>query len=117
MLMLSVARLTFAENGKPNRHAYHDVGLAVAQLVLQATAIGLVAHQMAGFSVEKARETYRIPDGHDPIAAIAIGYQGDPATLSDRLRERELGRRSRKPLEAFAFAGEWGRPFFSGSRS
>jgi len=111
VLLLSVARLTFPEGGKPNRHAYHDVGLAVSQLVLQATAMGLVVHQMAGFSLEKARETYRIPDGYDPIAAIAIGYQGDPAILSDRLRERELGNRSRMALETFAFAGEWGRPW------
>ena len=72
--MLSVVRLAFAHNGKPNRWAYHDVGLASAQLVLQAVSQGLVAHQMAGFDAAKARETYGIPEGHEPVAAIAVGY-------------------------------------------
>ncbi len=34
VLMLSVAALRFAKNGKPNRHALHDVGLASAMLAL-----------------------------------------------------------------------------------
>src|SRR5207237_4302235 len=54
-LMLTFARLTFDRNGQPNRHAYHEVGLAMANLTVQATAEGLAVHQMAGIVVEKAR--------------------------------------------------------------
>jgi hypothetical protein len=61
-LLLSVAKLTFDANGKPNRHAFHDVGLATANLSLQATALGLALHQMGGFDAMKAREEFSIPE-------------------------------------------------------
>ena len=68
VLMISVAKLAFDHNGKPNKHAWHDVGLAAGNMIVQATALGLGAHQMAGFYPDKAREAYQIPDGHDPVA-------------------------------------------------
>lgn len=111
VLMLSVAKLQFEPNGKPNRHALHDVGLAVENLVIQATALDLMVHQMAGIHVEKAREVYRIPEGYEAVAGIAIGYPGDPATLPEPMRERERAPRTRKPLESFVFSGRWGQTF------
>jgi nitroreductase len=108
VLILSVARLNFASSGKPNRHAWHDVGQATANLALQATALGLIAHPMAGFDIQKARDEFAIPAGHEPVAVIAVGYSGDPASLSEKLRKRELAPRQRKPLRDFAFTGTWG---------
>jgi nitroreductase len=108
VLMLSVAKLKFERTGKPNRHAFHDVGLAAENLVIQATALGLVVHQMAGIQVDKAREVYRIPEGYEAVAGIAVGYPGDPATLPEPLREREQAPRTRKPLESFVFTSRWG---------
>jgi nitroreductase len=108
VLMVSVARLAFAQSGKPNRHATHDVGLATAQLIVQATAMGLFAHPMAGFDPDKVRELYDVPEGYEPVAAIAVGYAGDPATLPDSLRQRELAPRARKPVESFVFRGRFG---------
>ena len=108
VLMLSVAKLAFERNQKPNRHAFHDVGLAVENMVIQATALGLAVHQMAGFHVDKARELFSIPDGHEPVAALVLGFPGDPAGLPEDLRERERAPRTRKPLESFVFSGQWG---------
>lgn len=108
VLMLSVARTHFAKGGKVNRHAFHDVGLAVSQLTLQATASGLVVHQVAGIDVDKVRQTYDIPEGWDPVAALAIGHPGDPALLPEGLREKEQASRSRKPLSEIVFTGSWG---------
>ncbi len=108
VLMLSVAKLRFDKNGNLNRHAFHDVGLATANLVTQATAMGLSAHQMAGFDAEKAREVFAIPEGWEPVAAIALGYPGDASALTGRLRDLELAPRTRKPLEEFVFTGRWG---------
>ncbi|NEQ26024.1 MAG: nitroreductase, partial [Microcoleus sp. SIO2G3] len=71
VLMLSVAKRTFTFNGVENRHAFHDVGAAGANLSAEATAQGLFVHQMAGFDVAKAKETYGIPEDYDPVAAIA----------------------------------------------
>ncbi len=111
VLMLSVAKLFFEKNGKPNRHAFHDVGLAVENLVIQATVLGLFVHQMAGFSVEKARQLFGIPDGQEPVAAIALGYPADPETLTQQLREKEMAPRVRKSLQEFVFMGQWSRTF------
>ena len=110
VLMLSVAKLRFDRNGNLNRHAFHDVGLATASLVTQATAMGLSAHQMAGFDGEKAREVFGIPGGWEPVTAIALGYPGDASALPGRLRDLELAPRTRKPLEEFVFTGRWGQP-------
>jgi nitroreductase len=110
VLILSVASLLFEDDGKPNRHAMHDTGMAVENLVLQATALGLQAHQMAGYDVEKARKECQIPSGFEPVAMIAVGYHGDPAVLPDYLRERELKPRERQPIEDFVFSASWGQP-------
>jgi nitroreductase len=108
VLMVSVARLNFEKTGKPNRHAFHDMGQAVALMTGQATAMSLFVHQMAGFSPEKVRETYSVPDGFEPVAAIAIGYGVEADGLPEDLRDRELSPRSRKPVEDFVFDGRWG---------
>jgi nitroreductase len=108
-LLLSVAKLQF-EDDSPNRHALHDTGMAVENLVLQATALGLVAHQMAGFRIDQARTDCKIPAGYEPVAMIAIGYPGDPAQLSDRLRAREVHPRVRKPLTEFVYSATWSQP-------
>ena len=110
VLILSVASLNFQDDSTPNRHAFYDTGMAVENLVLQATALGLAAHQMAGFDVEKARVDLKIPSGYEPVAMIAVGYPGDPASLTDRLRERELQPRSRQPISEWTFSGQWGIP-------
>jgi len=108
VLVLSVARTTFAASGQVNRHAWHDVGQASMAMAIQATAMGLRVHSMAGFDVERARHLYRIPEGYEPVAVMALGYPGDPSTLPEKLRVRELAERTRKPLSEFVFAGAWG---------
>jgi nitroreductase len=109
VVALSVARMKFEHNGTPNNHAFHDVGQAAANLALQATALGLQIHQMAGILPDKAREIFGIPEGYEAVAGFAIGYPGDPASLPDKLREQERAPRSRKPLDSFVFTGKWGK--------
>lgn len=110
VLILSVARMIFQSTGKPNRHAFHDVGQAIASLSVQATASGLAVHQMAGFDVEKARREFAIPQDHEPVAVTAIGYPGNPANLPDKLRQKELSPRQRKALADFVFERSFGQP-------
>jgi nitroreductase len=109
VLMVSVARLSFEEDGKPNRHAFHDVGQAAANLTVQATVLGLMVHQMAGILPEKVRALYGVPEQYEPVAGIALGYPGDPQSLPEGLRQRELAPRERKPLTEFVFSGRWGK--------
>jgi nitroreductase len=109
VLMLSVAKLTYDANGAPNRHALHDVGQATANLSLQATALGLAVHQMGGFDMERAREEFSIPEGYEPVAAIAVGYPGDPESLPEGLRARASAPRTRRELGEFVFTVRWGK--------
>lgn len=110
MLLLSVARLTFTHNSKPNRHASHDVGAASLSLALQASALGLWAHQMAGYDVTKARAYFNIPDDCELMAMIAVGYTLPESDLPSDIREKERAPRQRRPVAGFAFRGDWERP-------
>ncbi|MCB4823206.1 nitroreductase family protein [Roseicella aerolata] len=107
VLMLSVARATNPRNGNPLRHAWHDTGAAMAQLALQAASMGLQAHQMAGFDAAAARLAFSIPEGFDPVAAIAVGEVGPPEALPEALATRETAPRERRPIEEFAYLGGW----------
>jgi nitroreductase len=109
VLMLSVAKM-ITSSGRPNRHAFYDVGLAVQNLTVQATVLDLSVHQMAGFVVEDARLLYSIPEEYEPVTMLAIGYLGDPDTLPEQRRAQELSPRTRKPLAEFVFGETWGRP-------
>jgi nitroreductase len=107
VLLISVASRQFSRNAKPNLMAEHDIGLAVGNLTAQATSLGLFVHQMAGINRSKARQTYGIPESHEPLTAIALGYAAE--TIADeQLAQRERAPRSRKPLSEFIFAGSWG---------
>jgi len=108
VLVIAVAQLAFAKNNAPNRNAQYDVGAASLQLSIEATARGLVVHQMAGFDPETAREAYDIPQGWEPIAAMAIGYPGDASSLPEPLQSREKAPRSRKRIREFVMSGQWG---------
>ena len=109
VLALAVAELAFAKNGTPNRNAQHDVGAASAWLTVEATSRGLFVHQMAGYDHDKARQVFGIPAAWEPIAAIAIGYPGDPDSLPQPLRDREGAPRTRKPISEFVMSGSWGK--------
>jgi nitroreductase len=108
VLALGCTSLRFARNGQPNAAAVHDLGLASATLTLEATARGLVVHQMIGILPDKARDLYVIPEGVQPVTGLAVGYAADPGTLPEKYRERDLAPRSRKTLNEFVFGGVWG---------
>jgi nitroreductase len=106
VLAMAIARKD-RPDGRPNGHARYDLGQSVAFLVLQASALGLVTHQMGGFDPQLSQETFAIPPDHEPVTMIAIGYQADPSALPDALRERELMPRERQPIARFAFQDQW----------
>lgn len=111
VLMFVCARKTAERDGKPNAHAWYDTGAAAALMALQATAMGLKAHQAGGIHRDAIRATYAIPDEFDVCAGFALGYQDEPDLLPDDLAIREREARTRKPLSHTVFAGTFGRPF------
>lgn len=107
ILAISFAKKTFAKNGRENAHALHDTGCASGYLALQATALGLHTHQMAGFARDRANEVLHVPDDFLPGSMIAIGYLGEQVVLTEEQRERQKGERMRKDRKEFAFRGFW----------
>jgi nitroreductase len=85
--------------GGAREYFLFDLGMAVQNILLQATELDLVARPMAGFSPRKVREAFGLGDDYQVMVAIAIGYAGDISTLDERKQETSLAPRVRKPLE------------------
>jgi nitroreductase len=97
LLMFILARRNFQKTGKENRHAPYDAGAAWMALALQARKLGLYAHAMAGFNLQKAYETPGVsPERFLVMAAIAVGRKTEDFGLPDDLRAMESPN-SRKP--------------------
>jgi nitroreductase len=109
ILILSVGKKTFTQNNQPNAYALHDTGAASANLVLEAAALGLHTHGMAGFDKDKVRASLDIPEAFEIGVVWALGYLGDPSALPDPLKEMELAPRQRNPLSEFVFEA-WQKP-------
>src|SRR4051812_4754795 len=84
--------------GEPMKHAPYELGLSVAQLTVQAHALGLHVHQMGGFSTAALRAEFEVPEGYEAYIVLAIGQLGDAEDLPEALRIREQAARVRKPL-------------------
>lgn len=108
LLILTAAKLDSGITGQINKYAFHDLGLAVANLTFQATSSDLYVHQMGGFNAEKARILFEIPENYEPVSVLAVGYKGDPDTLPEVMRVRENAPRIRKELDDIVFKEKFG---------
>lgn len=111
-LVISMARTKFSYNNKPNRHAFHDTGMAVSNLLIQALAMDIYVHQMAGYSVDKVKDYFKLNDDIEPVAMMAVGYMGDGVSLSPELLKRDEKRRPRKSANEFTFKNSLSDPAF-----
>ena len=110
VLVLATTHSRFTKSGGENRFAMHDLGAASTSLALQAHALGLVAHQMGGFDQEAARKAFDVPADYAIGSVIAIGYQGEAASLADeRAISQETSPRTRKPLNEMVYSA-WDQP-------
>jgi len=107
ILMLSIANMISPTTQKENPYAFHDTGMAVSNLLIQATSLGLYAHQMGGYSKEQAIDNLKIPNTHSPVAIIAIGYKGNDEDFPIELQQKINKKRTRKLLKDFVFNSEF----------
>lgn len=110
ILLISLADTLFEFNHAPNRFGQYDTGAASENLVLQAAALGLAAHQMGGYEPDKARAVFSIPERYVCMSMIAVGHPASPDILDESLREKEIAERTRKPASSRFFEGSWGNP-------
>jgi nitroreductase len=101
VLIAAVARKTFAANEMPNRSAMHDLGMANANLLLQALSMNIYGHLMGGFDREKLTVDLGLTTDQDAVCIIALGFIDVPEKLEEPLRTRETQARQRKALEEF----------------
>jgi len=107
VLILNMVQRTLSRNGQENFHARHDLGLATAQLTAQATELGMGLHILGGFHADAARAAFGIPEVYDLVSVIALGFPGDPGTLPEHLKERELHHSPRRPLTELVHYGRF----------
>lgn len=103
ILIASIARNTFEANEKPNAYFMHDVGMATANLMLQATGMNIYSHPMAGFDKAKLINDLNLTENQTPVCVIALGFLADAETLEEPFKARELTSRTRKSVSEFAF--------------
>lgn len=106
LLVMPLAQVISTHKNRPNRLASYEVGMAVGNLLVQATAMGLVTHQMSGYDEERAKVELIIPTRYEPMSIIAIGYKGDPKQLPEEVAAREKKERTRDESSKFLVAGK-----------
>ncbi|OFX86915.1 MAG: hypothetical protein A2W99_04160 [Bacteroidetes bacterium GWF2_33_16] len=99
ILVLVASKKVFSHNSNLNRTSFYDTGLAVGNLLTQATSLDLFVHQMGGFNNDKARKEFNIPENFEPIVIMAIGYKGIPDDFPNDLQLREKKARTRKNID------------------
>lgn len=111
VLILNLAKRTYTYKGRPNNTYAYDTGQAVAMMVTEAVNQGLFAHQMGGFSAEKAAELFDIPDDFQPISVTAIGHYGNVEELPIDMQKSEIEERKRRSLNDTVFSSKFGEPY------
>ena len=99
LLLVTVAKRKLDMTGEVNAYSWHDVGLAMGQLGLQATSMGLVLHQMGGFDHARVKDILKLDENSDVISVTAIGYKGQEADIHESLLAKAAKPRSRRALD------------------
>lgn len=112
IIILALANSKFS-NGSINNWAEYDTGAASENICLQATDLGLHAHQMAGFDNNKISLLFNIPPTFKPMAMIAIGYKSDDFDLvPSKVQSQEQSDRKRKPIGNNFYDSKWNNPIY-----
>jgi len=100
LLVVVVTRKNYLYNDEENEWAEYDTGAAAISMSLQATKMDLMAHQVGGFDKEEIVEALGIPNGFEPKAIIAIGYEDK--------EQKNNNSRSRRAVKENFFFDHWG---------
>lgn len=95
------------------RHYHHfSCGLAVGEMLLTATELGLIAHPIAGYDPVRVKSVLGVPESYVLITLIICGYLGeDVSLLSENQLIDEKSRPVRKSVANNFFHGKWEVPW------
>ncbi len=82
-------------------------GIAAGNLMAQATALGLIAHPMAGFDEGAVRAAFGTPEELRVLIVFAIGFPGAVESLPEDLQRREQREQRRQPLNRLVATDRW----------
>jgi nitroreductase len=105
-LVINFARTKSTVTRKENFYALHDTGIAVGNIINQATALGIDIHIMGGFSRQKVRSYFKLDEDIMPVAMMAVGFYGENNEIPDDFADRDKGRRKRKPISEVIFRND-----------
>ncbi len=88
-------------------YAWFDTGMAVMNLILQATHEGLIAHPMAGFDPMVLREKFDIGDETRIVAMIALAKPGATDHLNEKHLAQESEEQTRRPIGEVVSWEKW----------
>lgn len=93
---------------KKRKYFLFDTGIAVGMMILRATELGLVAHPIAGFDEDKAKEILNIPEDMRLITLVIVGKHSDEikSELSENMAKGEKQRPPRKSFDEIAWIDE-----------
>ena len=101
-LIVAVASRVDLDCRIPDGREYYlfGCGLAVMNLMIQATEMGLVAHPIAGFRQREIKPALGVPDDYTVIALVIVGHPSDDLSgLSEKHKAEEISPRVRRPLD------------------
>ena len=98
---------------QPDRHGQQrwllDLGLAIENLLIQGSAMGLAVHAMVGWDEPKLLEAFHVPDTFRVAALFAVGHPGKIEDLSPEMQEKASRPPSRRPVEEIVFWDDFGK--------
>ena len=103
VLILGVAASKFTQSGAANSYALYDLGAAASYLTLQAAALGLTTHQMAGFD----HDALGIGIVKPAQSSFAVSPQAEKTNSPNGLRDRTESSRSISCSLASASGSPW----------
>lgn len=98
---------------QPERFGQHrwllDVGLALENMLLQGSYMGLTVHAMSGWNEETVLKNFHIPKPFRVAALFALGYPGKLEDLHPDVQKKEKTPPNRKPAEEIFFWDDFGK--------
>lgn len=106
-LMMTIVQTYNPIKDRNNAHPEYGLGLAMGNFTAQAAELGLHLRNLGGFSADKARENFNIPDNFQPATMVTVGFAAEQSDLEENFVVPVGDKRQRRSLDQIIFDGDW----------